>query len=82
MSNARIDVLRRLLEALPDRECDVLFLRYGLGGGEPMTLEEVGMRLDLSREAVREIEFQALHRLRPPGGLPPRFEPDDGPEAA
>jgi DNA-directed RNA polymerase sigma subunit (sigma70/sigma32) len=41
----------------------VLALRYGLDGSEPETLEEVGCRLGLTRERVRQIEFETLRRL-------------------
>jgi RNA polymerase primary sigma factor len=41
----------------------VLILRYGLDNSDPKTLEEIGRRLDLTRERVRQIEGQALKRL-------------------
>jgi RNA polymerase primary sigma factor len=41
----------------------VLALRYGLGDGEPKTLEEIGRRLGLTRERVRQIEVETLRRL-------------------
>ena len=46
-----------------DRERKVLALRYGLGEAEPKTLEEIGRRLGLTRERVRQIEVHALRRL-------------------
>jgi RNA polymerase primary sigma factor len=48
---------------LPEREADVLRLRYGLAGQEPKSLEEIGRMLGLTRERVRQIESQALQRL-------------------
>jgi RNA polymerase sigma factor (sigma-70 family) len=57
------DRLDRALEALPDRERQVLMLRFGLEDDEPKTLEEIGKRLKLTRERVRQIEGQALARL-------------------
>jgi RNA polymerase primary sigma factor len=59
----RSQALARALAALSDRERMVLILRYGLDNSEPKTLEEIGRRLDLTRERVRQIEGQALKRL-------------------
>ena len=55
--------LHRALEALPEREREVLELRYGLGREEPQSLEEIGRRLGVTRERVRQIEAHALERL-------------------
>jgi RNA polymerase primary sigma factor len=57
------DTLRRALESLPERERSVLTLRYGLGVEEPKSLEEIGRRLGITRERVRQIEAVALERL-------------------
>src|SRR5438874_4261940 len=58
------ETLRRAVEALPEREQDVVRLRYGLNGDqEPKSLDEIGRRLGLTRERVRQIEAQALQRL-------------------
>jgi RNA polymerase primary sigma factor len=51
------------LLSLPDRERAVLVLRYGLDDSEPKTLEEIGRRLGLTRERVRQIELESLRRL-------------------
>ena len=59
----RSEALRHALAALPERERSVLELRYGIGGGEPKTLEEIGRRLGLTRERVRQIELESLRRL-------------------
>jgi RNA polymerase sigma factor (sigma-70 family) len=51
------------LRALTDRERQVVVLRYGLTDSEPKTLEEIGRRLGLTRERVRQIELESLRRL-------------------
>jgi len=58
--------LERLLTSLPPREVRILQLRYGLLDGKPYTLEEVGRKMGITRERVRQIEAQALARLRKP----------------
>jgi len=58
--------LREILEALPAREVRILQLRYGLSDGKRHTLQEVGDKMGVSRERVRQIESQALRRLRQP----------------
>jgi len=61
----RAEALAELLESLPPRERQVIDWRFGLSeGGEPSTLGEIGQRLGLSRERVRQIEAAALARLR------------------
>ena len=49
---------------LTDREREVLRLRYGLGLDRELTLEEIGRRLSVTRERVRQIESRALGKLR------------------
>jgi RNA polymerase primary sigma factor len=60
------ELLREILHDLPPREVRILQLRYGLVDGETYTLEEVGKKLGVTRERVRQIEAQALSRLRHP----------------
>jgi RNA polymerase primary sigma factor len=58
------ETLRRALAGLPDREREIVKLRYGLNGdADPQSLEEIGRRLGLTRERVRQLESQALERL-------------------
>ncbi len=55
-----------VLDGLPPREVRILQLRYGLLDGQAYTLEEVGRKMGVTRERVRQIEAQALSRLRHP----------------
>jgi len=56
--------VERALAPLSDREKEVLRLRYGLGADREYTLEEIGQRLSVSRERVRQIESRALQKVR------------------
>lgn len=56
--------LERALNRLPSREAQILRLRYGLEDGRVYTLEEVGQTIGVTRERVRQLEAQALNRLR------------------
>ena len=56
--------IRRILDGLPERERRILQLRFGLTGEEPMTLEEVGKRLGVTRERIRQMELKTLRRLQ------------------
>ena len=59
----REEALRHAVAELPERERDVIQLRYGIDGADPKSLEEIGRSLGLTRERVRQIESQALERL-------------------
>jgi RNA polymerase primary sigma factor len=56
--------VRRALDALPERERQVIELRYGLGNAEPLTLEEVGRTFGVTRERIRQIENNTLKKLK------------------
>jgi len=58
--------LREVLETLPPREQEVLKMRFGLEDGYSLTLEEVGLYFEVTRERIRQIEAKALRRLRHP----------------
>ena len=60
------DQIKDVLSSLPPREALVLQLRYGLVDGKSYTLEEVGRKMGVTRERVRQIEAQAMKRLRHP----------------
>jgi RNA polymerase primary sigma factor len=56
--------VERALAPLSDREREVVRLRYGLGTDREYTLEEIGRRLSVTRERVRQIESRAMQKLR------------------
>ena len=56
--------VKNALQALPERERQVIELRYGLAGGEPLTLEEVGKTFGVTRERIRQIENNTLKKLQ------------------
>ncbi len=60
------EALRQVLDALPEREREVLILRFGLDSGTPRTLEQVGAVMRCSRERARQLERGALAALRHP----------------
>ena len=59
----REQALRQALNELPERERAVVAMRYGIDGGEPRPLREIGRRLGITPERVRQIESKALGRL-------------------
>jgi len=65
-SDNAILIIKNQLETLTPREERVLYLRFGLDGKEPHTLEKIGLKLGVIRERVRQIEAKALRKLRHP----------------
>lgn len=61
--NLEMETVEGLLSLLEDRDAKILRMRYGLDTGDPMTLKEIGERVSLSRERVRQIENEALRKL-------------------
>lgn len=62
--NLRSEGVRRVLNTLPERERDLLTMRYGLGGKNPRTLEECGEAFGVTRERVRQIETSTLRKIK------------------
>ncbi len=60
------ETIEEVLAELTPRQSHILRLRFGLGGGEPHTLEEIANKFGLSRERIRQLEKEALRRLRHP----------------
>jgi RNA polymerase primary sigma factor len=56
--------LRTIVNSLGPREAEILTLRFGLDGGEEMTLEEVGRRFNITRERIRQLQDLALRQVR------------------
>ena len=59
------------LDSLVEREAEIISLYFGLGGEEPLTLDQIGARFSLTRERVRQIKEKALLRLRHPSRCDP-----------
>ena len=74
MATSASSDVRRLLEALDERERWILAMRFGIGDDVEKTLDEIGDRLRLSRERIRQIEKKAMCKLRHPTS---GFAPED-----
>ena len=64
LMNLRLGDLGDFLDQLNERERTVIEMRYGLGGSEPKTLDEVGRHFNVTRERVRQIESKAIAKMR------------------
>lgn len=58
-----LNTIRRLLDAIDEREARILRLRFGLDGQEPLTLKQIAIEIGISRERVRQIADEALRKL-------------------
>jgi len=65
-NNQLREQLQEILLTLPPREVRILMLRYGFEDGNQYTLEEIGRKMGVTRERVRQVEAQAFHRLKMP----------------
>ena len=63
--------LEMALEILDEREHEIIRLYFGLDGSEPMTLEQIGHRMGVTRERIRQLKERAFSRLRDPARLDP-----------
>lgn len=64
IASSRSDEIKHLMSELNAQQREVLTLRFGLEDGQPLTLTQIGARLSMSRERVRQIEHKAMIRLR------------------
>ena len=74
------ETINRLLEVLRPREREVLSFRFGLGGAEQMSLSQVGVKLKVSKERIRQIQDRAIEKLRSAAieqNLESEFAPSD-----
>lgn len=65
-ANALSDQIKKMIGKLPEREAEILRLRFGLDGNKIHTLEEIGQMYNLTRERIRQIEAKALRKLKNP----------------
>ena len=65
-ANSLSEQIMSALDDLNDREKQVVRMRFGLDGGQPQTLEEVGKEFGVTRERIRQIESKTLAKLRHP----------------
>ena len=61
-----LSALEKAMDSLTERERAVLEMRYGLNGEKPQTLEEIGSKMNVTRERIRQIEAKALMKMRSP----------------
>lgn len=60
------DTIQKMLVMLPERDAEILRMRFGIDMNTDYTLEEIGKQFDLTRERIRQIEIKALNKLRHP----------------
>lgn len=78
--NSQRQELRRAMRSLTEREAQIVEMRFGLADGNPMTLEDIGKKFNVTRERIRQIEARALSKMRHPmkaGELREIFQDDN-----
>jgi len=63
LDNRRTEAVMDMLNSIDDRAARILKMRFGLDGFQPMTLKEIGQKVGLTRERVRQIERDTLRRI-------------------
>ena len=66
IKEANTKILNDVFDTIPEREADILRMRFGINVEKPMTLEEVGKHYGLTRERIRQLENKAIRKLRNP----------------
>ncbi|HSG42782.1 MAG TPA: sigma factor-like helix-turn-helix DNA-binding protein, partial [Anaerolineales bacterium] len=75
IQSLRSQEIRDAISFLSERELDILFMRWGIGRDEPMTLQQIGEELSLTRERIRQLEAKAISKLRhPSSGIVEAFQ--------
>lgn len=69
IEEANQEIIQNVFDTLPEREAEVLKLRFGIDSNKPLTLEEVGKIFGVSRERIRQIETKAMRKMRHPARL-------------
>ncbi len=64
IQDSQVERLYEMLDVITDRQADILRMRFGLETKRPMTLKQIGNKLDLTRERVRQLEQEALEKLQ------------------
>lgn len=64
MSRNELQLLSELMEAVDERQAKILRMRFGIGVDQPMTLSDIGEKLGLTRERIRQLENEAIHQLQ------------------
>lgn len=59
-------ILNEILMTFPQRERDIVIMRFGLNGNDPMTLDEIGKKIGVTRERVRQIESKVIRKMQHP----------------
>ena len=66
VKEANAQIVEAVLATLPNKEAEILRMRFGIGADRPMTLEEVGKHYGVTRERIRQVENKAIRKLRNP----------------